>query len=60
MKSSLPDIQKFNYLKSLLAGDAYYTIDGFALTNPNYKEAVNFTTVWFLMGYQYIVKVLLK
>ncbi|XP_063420794.1 uncharacterized protein LOC134706011 [Mytilus trossulus] len=41
MNPNLPDIQKFNYLKSQLGGEASHTIDGFALTNANYKEAIN-------------------
>ena len=41
MNPSLLDIQKFNYLKSQLGGEASHTIDGLALTNANYKEAVN-------------------
>ncbi|CAC5365412.1 unnamed protein product [Mytilus coruscus] len=39
--NSNSDIQKFNYLKSQLGGEASHTINGFALTNANYKEAVN-------------------
>ncbi|XP_060591844.1 uncharacterized protein LOC132746639 [Ruditapes philippinarum] len=37
---SLTDVQKFSYLKSLLEGDAARTIDGFALTNANYSQAL--------------------
>ncbi|XP_053395734.1 uncharacterized protein LOC128555930 [Mercenaria mercenaria] len=38
--SSLTDVQKFNYLKSFLRGEALQTIAGFALTNVNYQKAV--------------------
>ena len=41
---SLTNIEKFNYLKSQLEGDALNTIAGFALTNGNYMEAVNVLT----------------
>lgn len=36
----LSDIEKFNYLKSQLEGEAARTIDGFSLTNANYIQAV--------------------
>ena len=38
---SLTDVQKFNYLKSLLRGEALQTIAGFALTHANYQKAVD-------------------
>ena len=38
--SQLVGIDKFNYLKSLLSGAALETIQGLALTDANYKEAV--------------------
>ena len=37
---SLSDVQKFTYLKSLLEEEAARTIDGFALTNANYQQAL--------------------
>ncbi|XP_052227387.1 uncharacterized protein LOC127842104 [Dreissena polymorpha] len=40
LNTNLSDIQKFSYLKSLLECDASRTIDGFALTNANYKRAI--------------------
>ena len=38
--TSLSEVQKFNYLKSLLEGEASYTIAGFSLTHANYNNAV--------------------
>ncbi|XP_053388319.1 uncharacterized protein LOC123543829, partial [Mercenaria mercenaria] len=38
---SLSGVQKFNYLKSSLRGEAGQTIAGFALTNANYDKAVS-------------------
>ena len=38
--SSISDVNKFNYLKSLIQGQAANTISGFSLTGENYKEAV--------------------
>ncbi|XP_071176443.1 uncharacterized protein [Mytilus edulis] len=38
--NTLTDVQKFNYLKSLLEGEASYTIAGFALTHTNYNKAI--------------------
>ncbi|XP_071179213.1 uncharacterized protein [Mytilus edulis] len=38
---TLTPIQKFNYLKAQLEGSAAQTVEGFALTNGNYKTAVN-------------------
>ena len=38
--SSLSNIDKFNYLKSLVEGNAASAIDGFALTADNYESAV--------------------
>ncbi|XP_053406422.1 uncharacterized protein LOC123546015 [Mercenaria mercenaria] len=38
---SLTDVQKFNYLKSLLKQDALQTVAGFALTNTNYQKAIS-------------------
>ncbi|XP_069107368.1 uncharacterized protein [Argopecten irradians] len=37
---SLSDVQKFNYLKSLLQNEALQTVTGFALTNTNYNKAI--------------------
>ena len=37
----LRDIEKFNYLKSYLEGEALRTIKGITLTNKNYKEALD-------------------
>ena len=37
---SLSGIQKFQYLKAQLSGEAARTIEGLALTNANYKHAV--------------------
>lgn len=34
------DVDKFQYLKSLLEGSAVNAISGLPLTNSNYKEAV--------------------
>lgn len=38
--SSISDVNKFNYLKYLIQGQAANTISGFSLTGGNYKEAV--------------------
>ena len=38
---SLSEVQKFNYLKSLLHGDAAQTIAGFSMTNTNYEKAIS-------------------
>ena len=38
---SLSEVQKFNYLKSLLNGDALQTIAGFSMTNTNYEKAIS-------------------
>lgn len=38
---SLSNVQKFNYLKSSITGEASHTIAGFALTNDNYYRAVD-------------------
>ena len=39
--STLSEVQKFNYLKSLVEGEASNTIAGFALTHTNYVKAVD-------------------
>ena len=41
---SLSDIEKFNYLRSLLQGPALDAIAGLALTDANYNEAVQVLT----------------
>ncbi len=38
---TLSDIDKFNYLRSLLERSARESIGGLTLTAPNYKEAVS-------------------
>lgn len=38
-KSDLDDVDKFNYLKSALSGEAARAIDGLSLTAANYKTA---------------------
>ena len=38
---SLSEVQKFNYLKSLLHGEASQTIAGFSMTNTNYEKAIS-------------------
>ena len=38
---SLSDINKFNYLKRFVTGEALSSISGLALTSDNYKEAVD-------------------
>ncbi|XP_062616210.1 uncharacterized protein LOC134277925 [Saccostrea cucullata] len=37
---SLSNVQKFNYLKSLLLGEALLVVEGFTLTNANYAKAI--------------------
>lgn len=39
-ESNLSNIEKFNYLKSFLKGNALQVIDGLALTNENYEAAL--------------------
>ena len=39
--TQLSDVEKFNYLRSFLVGDALHAIDGLSLTNENYKEAMS-------------------
>ena len=41
---SLSNIEKFNYLRSLLQGPALDTIAGLTLTDANYNEAVQVLT----------------
>ena len=38
---TLPDVQKFTYLRSVLGGVAYQTIEGFEITGANYSHAVD-------------------
>ncbi|XP_061168132.1 uncharacterized protein LOC133177057 [Saccostrea echinata] len=38
--NTLTEVQKFNYLKSLVEGEASNTIAGFALTHSNYNRAI--------------------
>jgi len=44
LNGSLTDVQKFNYLKTMVDGVAARTIEGFALTNANYGQAVALLT----------------
>ena len=37
----LSDVQKFNYLKSILRSEALQTIAGFSMTNSNYGKAIS-------------------
>ena len=39
--NTLSDIDRFNYLKKYLAGQALATISGFTLSSDNYNEAIN-------------------
>ena len=41
---SLTDVQKFNYSKTMLEGEAARTIEGFALTNASYGQAISLLT----------------
>ena len=38
--TNLTGVEKFNYLRCFLEGDALHAIAGFSLTNDNYKEAL--------------------
>ena len=38
--SDLPDVDKFNYLRSLLERNAYEAIAGLTLSSANYREAI--------------------
>ncbi|XP_077869631.1 uncharacterized protein LOC144361539, partial [Saccoglossus kowalevskii] len=42
--SSLDDVQKFQYLRAHLCGEAARTIDGLPLTNTNYIHALDLLT----------------
>lgn len=44
LNQGLTDVQKFNYLRSLLEGDAAKTVSGFSLTNANYSKAIELLT----------------
>lgn len=37
---SITNVQKFNYLKSLLVNEPLQTVSGFSLTNTNYEKAI--------------------
>ena len=43
-KTSLSDIEKFTYLRSVLEGNAATAISGLSLTSTNYKNAVELLT----------------
>ena len=38
--TNLTGVEKFDYLRRFLEGDALHAIAGFSLTNDNYKEAL--------------------
>ena len=38
---ALSNVEKFNYLRTFLEGEAQHTISGLSLTNDNYNEALN-------------------
>ena len=38
--TNLTGVEKFNYLRCFLEGDALHAIAGFGFTNDNYKEAL--------------------
>lgn len=38
---NVPAVQKFTYLRSVLEGVAYHTIEGFEVTSGNYQHAVD-------------------
>ena len=38
--TNLAGVEKFNWLRCFLEGDALHLITGFSLTNDNYKEAL--------------------
>ena len=38
--TNLSGVEKFNYLRCFLEGNALHAIAGFSLTNDNYKEAL--------------------
>ena len=38
--TNFTSLEKFNYLRCFLQGDALYAIAGLSLTNDNYKEAL--------------------
>ena len=40
-------LQKFNYLRAQLEGDAARVIAGLSLTSPNYDNAITLLTKWF-------------
>ena len=46
-KSNLLDVEKFNYSKTLVIGEAANSTSGLSLTNNNYGEAMNTLKVLF-------------
>ncbi|XP_065180252.1 uncharacterized protein LOC135810689 [Sycon ciliatum] len=46
-QSGLAKVEKFNYLRSLVRGEAAESIGGLALTSANYEEAVDILTTRF-------------
>ena len=38
--TNLTDVEKFNYLRRFLEGDALHAVAGFSLTNDNYEESL--------------------
>ena len=46
-KSSLSDIEKFNYLKGFLRDEALKTVSGLTLTSENYVKALDLLKEWY-------------
>ncbi len=44
LNHTLHDVQKFNYLKAQLRGDAARVIEGLLITNANYKHSIDLLT----------------
>ena len=44
---NVPTVQKFTYLRSVLEGIAYQTIEGFEVTSAKYHHAVDALKHWF-------------
>ena len=52
----LTDVDKFNYLRSLLEGPALEAISGLTLTSANYQEAISILEKWFGNKRQIVAK----
>lgn len=47
LNSDISEIDKFNYLRSLLDHTALDSIDGLTLSSANYQQAIDILSKWF-------------